>query len=328
MYYNITTMTSLRIAQWNIENLFVYMDGSTGENLDNLNENQWQSLSTASVKNKSLKKLKLAKEVIFDISPDILMLNEVGGEISLRNFKHYFLDDQFQSRMIEGNSDRGIDVAYLIRKGLKFKTHIITHKNRPIPLSYDFDKVSKRYYFSRDVSELHLHDEESNELKLILLLTHLKSKLDPDHIDPLGKLRREAEVKALVEIYNEASDMSPQVPIVVGGDFNGCVQKAQLDPEYTDLMDRTDLIDVFDICTIDENRRNTQIQFPKYGNPLLLQLDYIFVSKALENRVNCNETYSYRFKDNMGQEAPLPTSYFEKQELPSDHYPVVTSINI
>ena len=141
-------MSSLRIAQWNIENLFIYMDRFSGEKLLDLTEGQWQSLSMASVKNKSLKKLRQIQEVIAEISPDILMLNEVGGKISLDNFIHYFLDDCFYPQILEGNSDRGIDVAYLIRKGLPFQSKIDTYKDYPIPLVYPSDLTPQTYYFS------------------------------------------------------------------------------------------------------------------------------------------------------------------------------------
>ena len=334
-------MQPLRIAHWNIENLFVYLQGlhNQGPHLDAhaaldtrdfslMSEKQWQSMSTkASVKNKSLKKLQQIRDVILDINPDILMLNEVGGEASLRNFTHYFLNNQFNNHIIEGNSHRGIDVAYLTRKNLPLKTYLNTHKHHPIPLHYASDPPLTTYYFSRDACELHLHDAQNDQLKLVLILTHLKSKLDPENIDPKGKFRREAELKALVKIYHKALNKYPGTPIIVGGDFNGCAQRDHFDSEYEDLILQTDLMDVFDLCHLKPNQRYTQIDFPfKREPPQFLQLDYIFVSKALEKRVQPQETYVYRFKDHRGKELPPPKTYREKQDLPSDHYPVLTSI--
>ena len=299
-------MASLCIAQWNIENLFIYMDRFLEENLETLTENQWQSLSMASIKNKPLKKLKQIREVITDISPDILMLNEVGGKASLDHFIHYFLDDCFYSQIIEGNSDRGIDVAYLIRKGLPFDSHINTYKDKPIPLTHPSDLTSQKYYFSRDVSELRLYEKESDELKFVFLLTHLKSKLDPENIDPLGRRRREAEVKALVEIYKKISQKTPHIPIVIAGDFNGCVQKDQFDPEYLDFVNQTDLVDVFDICSVELRERMTQIQFQKHKEPSHLQLDYIFCLSVSERSGELQRNLLLSIQEN-GAPSPSPS---------------------
>ena len=79
-------------------------------------------------------------------------------------------------------------------------------------------------------------------------------------------------MKALVQIYKECSEKFPHVPIVVSGDFNGCVQKDQFDPEYLDFV-QTDLVDVFDICSVEPRERMTQIQIQKEVEPLYLQLD-------------------------------------------------------
>ena len=40
------------------------------------------------------------------------MLTEVGGKLSLENFAHYFLLDEYVVFHKDSNSDRGIDLGY------------------------------------------------------------------------------------------------------------------------------------------------------------------------------------------------------------------------
>ena len=102
--------------QLNAENLFLFMDRYKGQDLERMIEEEWQKCSTAPTPNKSLRKTWGLAETIREITPDIVMLNEVGGEESLKNFNHYFLAGQYRPMTIEGNSDRGIDLAYLVKE--------------------------------------------------------------------------------------------------------------------------------------------------------------------------------------------------------------------
>src|SRR6185312_5880453 len=104
------------------------------------------------------------------IDADIVCMNEVGGEESLQNFARFFLGGKYTPFLIEGNSDRGIDVGYLIKTDFPLRPELRTHKNRPIQFLYPherqgdlFDETStkpaKSHYFSRDCAELRLYGE-------------------------------------------------------------------------------------------------------------------------------------------------------------------------
>lgn len=311
---SLLSSASLRFMQLNAENLFVFMDRYKGQNLEGMTEEEWQKCSTAPTANKILRKIWSLVETIKEVSPDIVMLNEVGGEESLKNFNHHFLGGQFRPMIIEGNSDRGIDLAYLVKEDPEVQYLLISHKNRPIDFLYEHEREhSSRtsHYFSRDVLELRIFKKGEGSPRLICLLVHLKSKLDPDGWDPQGRGRREAELKTLVKIYSEIQrEMDGKVPIIIGGDFNGIAHKQACETEFASIYADSDLQELFDVSAkeVTEEDRTTQLQFFRDGSVRLLQLDYFFLSPQLHSAIQPEESLVYRYKGDMGMTLPLPTN--------------------
>ncbi len=324
---------TLRLVQFNVENLFLFLDLHNGQDLKKVTEAEWQKLSSSTAQNKQLRKTHALAAVIKDIDPDILMLNEVGGVESLENFNKHFLNSNFRVQLKEGNSNRGIDVGYLIKKELPFRELLLTHRNRPLHFLYPHESQTaaggKSHYFSRDVSELRLFDPGQNTPGVVILLTHLKSKLDADGVDPEGKKRRAAELASLVGLYNELrEELGKNVPIVVAGDLNGVASPHGTEPEFAPLYEKTDLTDVLELSAVDVAKRCSQVQITPSGKQNLVQIDYIFVSSELRERVIKENTFVYYYKNELGHVSPLPRNLEERSHLPSDHYPVVTEIKL
>jgi endonuclease/exonuclease/phosphatase family metal-dependent hydrolase len=314
-----------RLVLANCENLFLYMDGWQGQTLTQLNEKEWQALNRGSVRNKPMVKVKWLAETIRELNPDFLLLNEVGGRESLENFNRHFLGGEFQEFWLEGNSKRGIDVAYLIKKELTHRCLVFTHRNRPLNFLYPHAQGAGRSeYLSRDVLELRCFSHSATAPSLIFLLVHLKSKLDPDNIDPRGRLRREAELNLLVKIYNEIRAETPNTPIIVAGDFNGQANRRLAEPEFSALSEHTDLDDVFDILGTSITECATQVTIPRSGGVELLKIDHVFVSPELRDKIVAEGCRVVRFKYD-GQVLPLPASMDQRDALPSDHYPVLVT---
>jgi endonuclease/exonuclease/phosphatase family metal-dependent hydrolase len=184
----------------------------------------------------------------------------------------------------------------------------------------------KSHFFSRDVAELRFFKPDESKPSLVILLTHLKSKLDPEGKDFEGKLRRAAELKTLLQIYQDVkSETENQVPIIIAGDFNGQAHRVSCEPEFEPLLQTTDLREVLTLVDYGLENRVSQIQFPRDGSRRLLQLDYIFVSPHLEDKLIKDGTFIYRFKSDLKVELPLPASIDQSNTLPSDHYPVVAT---
>ena len=328
---------TLKMMQLNAENLFVFVDHEPSKNIENLSEKEWKALSSATTPNKPLYKCRWLAESIMDADPDIIFLNEVGGTESIHNFNKYFLKNTYIPYLIEGNSDRGIDVGYLVHRRLPYHYELITHKNRPLHFLYPHERqlrlgdppTAKTHYFSRDCSELRVYtDEKSRTLKMIFFLVHLKSKLDPEGIDPSGKDRRAAELKTLVDIYKESEQEFPEIPKVVAGDFNGYAAKDGCHEEFQLLHATTDLAEVFELSGKPIDQRYTQIQFNRSGGALGLHIDYIFLSSHWHKNVIADETYVYMYRSDLKVKLPYSATIEQRQHLPSDHYPVLTKIKI
>ncbi len=318
----------LRCCHWNVENLFLFMDLYTGDDLKLMSEKTWQELSTSSsTPNKELKKVFDLRDTIIDIDADIYFLNEVGGLDSLRNFNHYFLDNAYDVYLIEGNSDRGIDVGYLVKKTIPNKFLHITHKNRAIDLIYPNEPLDQKHFFSRDISELRMLSQDNSKVEMIFLITHLKSKLDPESKDFEGIKRRTAELTSLVKLYNEIqSEFDGHMPVCVAGDFNGIAQNPGYAVEFEYLYKNSDLKAVMDLKQASDEQRTTKVQFSRGASPKYIQIDFIFLSPHLVAKADLKQSYVYRFKNKKGEALPLPEQREERYALPSDHYPIVLEL--
>src|SRR5690606_681066 len=144
-----------------------------------------------------------------------------------------------------------------------YKVELRTHKDRPLNFSYPHDP-GKTLYFSRDCAELRILGPDQ-QVGLICLLVHLKSKLDPENIDPQVLQMRTAELKPLIPIYGELRAEFPQVQIIVCGDFHGQSCKAKRGQEFQ-ALDQSDLFSVMDLVEHDEQAVATQVVFSRNGN--------------------------------------------------------------
>lgn len=331
--------TNLKLMLLNAENLFLLSDHKLTKEHLNFSEQDWKRLSTSVYENKSLLKTKTLAAIVKNQAPDIIMLCEVGGLESLKNFSSLFLDDEYSPVLTEGNSVRHIDVGFLIKKDLGFYFDLVSNKNRSLNFLYPHEQQSldagvttlggksiQSHKFSRDAAELHFFLRNKEQPFLILVLSHLKSRLDPDGIDPNGYERRMAELKTLVDVYLELeSRFSGAVPIAVCGDFNGNASHSQTDPEFADLYDRTKLRDVCEIAQLPSDERSTYYQVGR-SKTEGRQIDFCFLSPKLTDLLDKNTVKVYRYLDANGLPADPPTTLDAKSLLPSDHYPIFFEI--
>jgi endonuclease/exonuclease/phosphatase family metal-dependent hydrolase len=308
-------MDSLVLCEYNVENLFISMEYYAGQDLSHLSEAEWREVALPQLRRrqKPLSKLWGLSEAILDIDADVLMLVEVGGQASLENFNRHFLGDRYEVHFVEGNSRRAIDLAFLVKKGLSWKAEAISNRELPIEVHGMQGKFEAR--FSRDVAELHLSD--ATGLRLVLLLTHLKSKLSTER-DIGGKDTRTAEAIALAAHYERLHAAHPELPIVLGGDLNADLGSLELE-----LLTHTDLADFQDLLSTPREDRTTLFYFDDGGRTHRHVLDYLLVSPHLRDRIAAKHSGVYRYRAFEGVPAELPTNRTEKARLPSDHYPLV-----
>ncbi len=309
----------LRICEFNVENLFVSMEYYDGSDLTALSEERWANAALPQLKDrqKPLKRLLGLADAIDDIDPDVLMLVEIGGQTSLENFNRHFLADRYETHFVDGNARRGIDLGFLVRKGLDLRA--TTGSNRDFPVEVMAWQGKQITQFSRDVAELRLRNHDG-ELVLILLLTHLKSQLSTEN-DVRGKDVRTAEAFALAELYRRRRKEFPGSAIVVGGDLNAELGSLDLEP-----LRHTDLADFQDLLETPRHERTTLVHFDYSGAPDELVFDYLLVSPALSSRIVEEESGVYRYRNFYGEADPLPKTRPERWLLPSDHFPLVLTL--
>jgi hypothetical protein len=340
-----------RFVSFNAENFFVYLDEAPTKDPRLMTEIEWARLSRSTVDNKQLSKIRDIARAVDDLDPDVMMLSEVGGRESLANFSRYFLEDRYATHLIEGNSDRGIDLGFLVKRSLPMTYDLVSHKSRRLDFLYPHEKLSKEtgythlrsgrvtgHRFSRDVVELRCYADPSAETpdsqtpatdfvlpEFVLMEVHLKSPLDKDRIDPGGRDRRKAELEMLVTIYREVQAELPNVPIFISGDFNGTISGPFAEPEF-EAMRASDLKCCLELASIPYDERFTWMYLNNRRPGLQRQLDYILVPERLRDRVDLENTWVYRFRDADGKYRMIPRNQNEKRTLPSDHYPVVLTL--
>ncbi|MDB4330156.1 hypothetical protein N9948_00290 [bacterium] len=301
----------MRICLFNVENLFILLDVYNNQNLDLVTEEEWQSYTISlNQPNKPLCDLIGIKKTIEEIDADIFMLCEIGGKESLDNFNNLFLDNKYDVYVKEGNSNRGICVGYLVKKGSPYSFTVRTNKDT---LLDDGHKIT------RDILELRAY--KKGKLKLINLLVHLKSKRTSKK-DLNGIKKRTSEVKAVLGLYKKLKDKY-KVPIILSGDFNGHAQKSDPEDEFIEIY-KTDLLDAHEVVNSSEEDRTSFVSF--YTKKILRQLDYIFLSKDIHSKIS--NVYNAKFKNEYGDCLGIPDSFQEKKWLPSDHFPVVVDLDL
>jgi hypothetical protein len=330
----------LKIVSYNAQDLFLNPAYEISKSaLDELSEQQWQLLAQDETRLKSLAQLRGTAQMITDEDPDIIGVCEVGGHESLQRFNTWFLHDAFDVLLIPSFSQRGIENGFLVKKNLPLRVELLSHQHWRLPFTYPHEDDPVKFHIaaqaaaymdlgkpeerrlSRDIPALFVRNEQQ-ELLLIILMVHLKSGFDLEGIDPGGQVRRAAEVKALVEIYAHLQ-RKHGVPVMIMGDFNGNASREDTAVEFIPIYRHTDLEDVLHLVGRPKHERLTHVTFIN-RQIHAQQLDYIFLPRSLRVQLDHDQTYVYRYRfEDDAQEIMLPTSFSDRRQLPSDHYPIV-----
>jgi hypothetical protein len=310
----------IKLMVLNAQDLFLFMDKHNHASIPvtELSEIKWQLMSSSLFSNKSKEKCQILANTILDVDADIVMMTEVGGPESLANFAKYVLKDNYFALSLPSNSDRGIDLGYLVKKSLPFETNLTSHTDYRLP------EPSRR--FSRDILRLDLMEDK--KIKIILLLAHIKSKLDLRRSDFEGRTRRLQEVNGLIEIYSDLSRKFPTVPILVGGDMNGHAGEKDTEEEFKQIYTQTDLKDMAFLAKIPDDERFSYVYFNRGGNRFEQQIDYLFISERFKNLISPEDCYFPRYKNLDGAPLPIPKRLEQKNILPSDHYPFLGTLSL
>jgi endonuclease/exonuclease/phosphatase family metal-dependent hydrolase len=198
-------------------------------------------------------------QVLKDLRADILCLVEVEDRPAAVDFDSNLLNGRFPYEIvIDGNDDRGIDVALLSRHPIgSIHTHI-----------FDRGATASSRVFARDCLEVEVM--LPGDRRLVMLCNHFTSKLNGG-----GGDRRRAQadrVRDILSRYDLTRDW-----VVVAGDFNDTPDS----PALSSLMapNMAHLHDVLALQFPDHPGRRWTYFFDGFD-----QIDYILVSDALRSK--------------------------------------------
>lgn len=203
---------------------------------------------------------RMTAKVIDTLGADVIALVEAENRPSLIRFQHDVIGSQLYDHimLIDGNDDRGIDVAVMTRAG--FEIELIR--------SHVDDEDHGKLIFSRDCAEYHLKTP-SNQ-RLVLLVNHFKSKGFGSQADSNRKRKLQAQrVKTIYEGLRQGG--ADNVAIV--GDFNDTPDSNPLSP----LIQGTDLKDISEHPNFDNGGRPGTFRNGTASN----KIDYVLLSPAL-----------------------------------------------
>jgi len=291
-------------------------------NLENFFLDEESFINTDKTPLKNEKKLKEMAKTFADIDADIYALSEVGGLRSLEIFNETYLHSSYIPLVIKGNSDRGIELGFYIRKSLGLTYEVKT--NTKAVINFKFEETERNSYgLSRDLQELYLYKDRS--LIFIIFNVHLKSQRDMTGRDFRGEKRRKAEFTYCLERYHTVKNENPTTPLFFVGDFNGNASRFQTDPEFIRGIHTYDIVDVLDYRDIPREQRATFYLF-KGSERIPVQLDYAFTTK--ETLAQILDATVYRYKNELQNPKFLPRSRFDIWDNPSDHYPLVFTFQL
>lgn len=276
---------------------------------------------------KNQEKCRSLAQAIIEIDADVMALSEVGGEESLATFCERYLENRYHHSLIPGNSDRDIELAFLIKKNLPYTFEHLTHRNSEVPLNYKSSDpmLQGPWFMSRDIAELRILNK--GEEKLIVLNVHLKSRLDVEGLDNESTMRRKAEVELLIDSFHAIHrKFDKKVPILITGDFNGYAYPGG-HPEFKRIHEDTDLVDILELLNLPKEERASHVYFDRLKNPIQAQLDYLFVPPVFQKLIKKETSGLYFYKDQDGIPYKRPQFPHEGYALPSDHLPIVLDLD-
>lgn len=160
---------------------------------------------------------------ILETAPDFLAVQEVENIETLRVFNNKYLDDYFENiYLFEGNDPRGIDVGFMIKKGLDCKVlNLRTNCDIGVTKRVSIPNMGYMSYgalFSRDCLEV---DVQIGDKVITFLVNHFKAQDGKE--SSIEKRKKQAQ--KVLEIAKKVS-AEGKLPIVLG-DLNMDINKPQ-----------------------------------------------------------------------------------------------------
>jgi len=258
-------MTSVRLATFNVENLFARWKFHANVDPADVTQDGW-SVDKTKFEEFSDTSKKITGEAVREIDAQVLCLQEVEGVDTLKRFRTKYLGGRKAYPFIagiDGNDPRLIDVAVLSRLPI---THVRSYQH---VLEPDGDGT----LFSRDCLEVDVALADGKVLTVFV--QHFKSMIGGrDTTRPRRELQANAVKKIVTDRFGERAG---EHPFAILGDLN--------DYRETDDQGQSGILDLLDWDQIKPvmERQPTNEQWTHYwaGGDAHKQLDHLLLSRSL-----------------------------------------------
>lgn len=248
---NLEEISSLKIATFNVTDLHQTLP------------------SRFTKKGKSAEQLSMLGEIITESDADILVLQEVIEDDTLRKINQEHLNNRYDIFFTDTNDFTKRSIAFLVKKDLPLRIDLFSHsglsKNSALNGSFG-------YVFPRNFPfiELRTEDQKPNSTPLITIFgTHLSKTIESD---PERTMRRAEQINSTAELIQQYESHYPKKPyIVMAGDFNDNI----LDESKFMALKKIGLADSAAMLNLPPEDQTTHILGSK--------LDGIFVNSAFQD---------------------------------------------
>jgi exonuclease III len=271
---------------------------------------------------KELKHTQGVAKAILETNPDFLFLQEVEGIDSIKRFNSDFLNSKYDIYLPKTNDQRGIGIAFLVRSSLDLEISFESNEHH----KWHDHANNNRYsaVFTRSFPVFKIFKKGNQYPSLILAGVHFKSRRDRKK-DPKSFFKRSAEINKATDILSEIRNSHEGSPLIVMGDFNSA--RGQQEVEY--MRNALRLIDTHASLLHFEDPHgmglSTHTYHPESEVAVGGALDMALISMDLVESLG--QSSIYRYKDDQGKVKKLPMTREERDQNPSDHYPIYFDLN-
>ena len=259
--------------------------------------------------------------IITELSPDLIVLQEVETWNSLNRFIGNYLGGEYVAFMSGDHDTREKNIAFLIKNDLDFHVRV-----KPVGyLTWKAPSGNTEPVFSRELGIFEVFDSESKKMVLGVFGVHYKSHKDRKN-DPRSFLKRSQEAENTSQIVEKFLMSNPNTPFIIAGDFNSNPN----DPELSSLFKNLSVLNPIHHPNLFKNSSGLGLythSFHQKGSSesVYSEVDFILTSNDLERFILGVDIYRYKDRDH-NIVKPLPDDNKERNENPSDHFPVFIDI--
>jgi endonuclease/exonuclease/phosphatase family metal-dependent hydrolase len=261
-----SVMTTVRIATFNVENLFARWKFKEGADPALANKRGWIVDDTL-FRELGVDEKAITGAAAREIKADVIGFQEVENVDTLKNFRAQSLGGRTQYPFVagvDGNDPRRIDVAMLSRLPI---TRIRSHQHLMDPAN------PTTTLFSRDCLEIDVQATERTTLTVFV--NHFKSMMEGR---AESRARRQRQAEAVQRLVTDRFGANAGAhPFVVMGDLNDYPQADdQGDSALTELVEWDQVDNVVEHLAEDERWTHFWARGKAYR-----QLDYLLLSRSL-----------------------------------------------